>query len=119
VDTHNEQIYTTILELLHFSESGRMSAGRDSSEEEDSDQNGVDGLSVAISSEHNPYPSKQLLILAFCRLSEPIAMTSSFPYLYFMIRDFHVVEDEKAIARYAGILASCFSFSQVFSGNIH
>lgn len=62
-----------------------------------------------------PYPKSQLLILAFCRLSEPITMTSSFPYLFFMIRDFHITDSQKDISRYAGILASCFSFAQVLS----
>ena len=63
-----------------------------------------------------PYPSKQLFILACCRFSEPVAMTSSFPYLFFMIRDFHLSDDEKKIGRYAGLLASSFSFAQFFSG---
>jgi MFS family permease len=63
-----------------------------------------------------PYPSRQLLILAACRFSEPVAMTSSFPYLFFMIRDFHLSDDEKKIGRYAGLLASSFSFAQFFSG---
>jgi hypothetical protein len=63
-----------------------------------------------------PYPSKQLLVLAACRFSEPVAMTSSFPYLFFMIRDFHLTDDEKKIGRYAGLLASSFSFAQFFSG---
>jgi MFS family permease len=62
------------------------------------------------------YPSKQLFVLACCRFSEPVAMTSSFPYLFFMIRDFHVSDDEKEIGRYAGFLASCFSFAQFFTG---
>lgn len=65
-----------------------------------------------------PYPSKQLLVLALCRFSEPVAMTSSFPYLFFMIRDFHLSDDEKKIGRYAGLLASSFSFAQFFSGII-
>lgn len=63
-----------------------------------------------------PYPGRQLLILAACRFSEPVAMTSSFPYLFFMIRDFHLSDDEKKIGRYAGLLASSFSFAQFFSG---
>jgi hypothetical protein len=64
------------------------------------------------------YPGKQLLILACCRFSEPVAMTSSFPYLFFMIRDFHLTDDEKKIGRYAGLLASCFSFAQFFTGEL-
>jgi len=63
-----------------------------------------------------PYPTKQLIVLACCRFSEPVAMTSSFPYLFFMIRDFHLTDNEKEIGRYAGFLASCFSFAQFFSG---
>jgi hypothetical protein len=65
------------------------------------------------------YPTKQMLVLACCRFSEPVAMTSSFPYLFFMIRDFHLTDDEKEIGRYAGFLASCFSFAQFFSGISH
>lgn len=65
-----------------------------------------------------PYPSKQLFVLACCRFSEPVAMTSSFPYLFFMIRDFHLTDDEKKIGRYAGFLASSFSLAQFFSGSM-
>ena len=63
--------------------------------------------------------SKQLLILASCRFSEPISMTSSFPYLFFMIRDFHLSDDEKEIGRYAGLLASSFTLAQFVSGWVH
>src|SRR5438876_2204559 len=56
-----------------------------------------------------PFSSKQLLVLACCRFSEPVSMTSSFPYLFFMIRDFHMSDDEKQIGRYAGLLASSFT----------
>src|SRR5947207_10270131 len=63
-----------------------------------------------------PYPSKQLFVLACCRFSEPVAMTSSYPYLFFMIRDFHLSDDEKNIGRYVGLLASSFNFAQFFSG---
>ena len=64
-----------------------------------------------------PFPLRQILILGLCRLSEPIAMTSSFPYLYFMIQDFHIAKSDKSISRYAGILAASFCFAQVVSGN--
>lgn len=62
------------------------------------------------------YPSDQLFILGCCRLSEPVSMTSSQPYLYFMIRDFDITDDEKQIGRYVGFLASCYSFSQCLTG---
>jgi len=73
-------------------------------------------LSASPAGKLAPYPSKQLFVLACCRFSEPVAMTSSFPYLFFMIRDFHLSDDEKKIGRYAGLLASSFSFAQFFSG---
>lgn len=62
------------------------------------------------------FPTKQMLLLAICRFSEPISMTSGFPYLFFMIRDFHLSDDEKQIGRYAGLLASSFTFAQFLSG---
>src|SRR5271163_4691099 len=62
------------------------------------------------------YPFDQLFILGCCRLSEPVSMTSSQPYLYFMIRDFDITGDEKEIGRYVGFLASCYSFSQCLTG---
>lgn len=71
---------------------------------------------AALTSKPSPFPSKQILLLAICRLSEPVAMTSSFPYLFFMIRDFHITDNEKEIGRYAGFLASSFSLAQFLSG---
>jgi hypothetical protein len=65
-----------------------------------------------------PYPSGQLFVLGCCRLSEPISMTSSSPYIYFMIRDFHIANSEKEIGRYAGFLSSCYSLSQFLTGNV-
>ena len=64
----------------------------------------------------NAYPSGQLFVLGCCRLSEPVSMTSSAPYLYFMILDFDITGDEKEIGRYVGFLASCYSFSQCLTG---
>jgi len=62
------------------------------------------------------YPSDQLFVLGCCRLSEPVSMTSSSPYLYFMIRDFDITNDEKEIGRYVGFLASSYSFCQCLTG---
>lgn len=58
------------------------------------------------------FPYRQILIMSLIRFSEPIAFTSLFPYLYFMIRDFKVAPVEKDIAKYSGYLASCFAFFQ-------
>lgn len=50
------------------------------------------------------------------RFSEPLAFTSLFPYVYFMIRDFGIAEDEASISKYAGYLSASFALTQfIFS----
>jgi hypothetical protein len=83
--------------------------------ETDDDADDVSSLNAPAQTDVR-YPSGQLFVLGCCRLSEPVSMTSSSPYLYFMIRDFDVTADEKQIGRYVGFLASCYSFSQCLTG---
>ncbi|KAL2159008.1 hypothetical protein VTH06DRAFT_3039 [Thermothelomyces fergusii] len=59
-----------------------------------------------------PYPGKQLLILALCRICEPIAFMSIFPYIYHMVKDFRLTEDESRISFYAGMVTSAFTFAE-------
>ncbi|KAK1759441.1 major facilitator superfamily domain-containing protein [Echria macrotheca] len=59
-----------------------------------------------------PYPSKQLFILALCRISEPIAFMSIFPYIYYMVRDFNITDDETKISFYAGMVTSAFTLAE-------
>jgi hypothetical protein len=89
----------------------RQSAALKLSEEDDA----AEDVNAASDTGHG-YPSNQLFILGCCRLSEPVSMTSSQPYLFFMIRDFDITGDEKEIGRYVGFLASCYSFSQCITG---
>ncbi|KAM9897143.1 hypothetical protein OXX79_007055 [Metschnikowia pulcherrima] len=58
------------------------------------------------------FPVKQMLVISVMRFSEPLAFTSLFPYLYFMIRDFHIAPTEEEISKYSGYLASSFAFCQ-------
>lgn len=58
------------------------------------------------------FPTRQMIIISLIRFLEPLAFTSLFPYLYFMIRDFHVAKDEKDIAKFSGYLGSSFAFCQ-------
>lgn len=51
-------------------------------------------------------------IISIIRIAEPVAFTSMFPYIYFMIKQFGVAAKEADISRYSGYLASAFSFSQ-------
>ncbi|KAK6465441.1 major facilitator superfamily [Scheffersomyces coipomensis] len=61
------------------------------------------------------FPLFQMIIIGCLRLSEPIAFTSMFPYIYFMIRSFGVAKNEAETSRYSGYLASSFAFSQFIS----
>ncbi|TVY45948.1 putative membrane protein [Lachnellula occidentalis] len=65
----------------------------------------------------NPeFPTRQMTILALCRICEPIAFMSIFPYIYYMIRDFKVTEQDSQIPIYAGMVTSAFAFAEFSSG---
>ncbi|CAI2185432.1 18279_t:CDS:2 [Funneliformis geosporum] len=59
-----------------------------------------------------PLPKMPLLVLAVIVFSEPLNFSFLLPFVYFMVRDFHVVDDEKQIGRYAGLIASSFYLAQ-------
>ncbi|PBP24799.1 major facilitator superfamily transporter [Diplocarpon rosae] len=63
-----------------------------------------------------PFPVRQMTILALCRICEPIAFMSIFPYVYFMIEDFHVTQNSAQISVYAGMVTSAFAFAEFSSG---
>ncbi|KAI0014363.1 MFS general substrate transporter [Xylariaceae sp. FL0662B] len=63
-----------------------------------------------------PFPSRQLLVLAICRICEPIAFMGIFPYIYFMIEDFHITDDKSKISFYAGMVTSAFTFAEFSTG---
>jgi MFS family permease len=58
------------------------------------------------------FPAWQMIVVSLIRFLEPIAFTSLFPYVYFMIRDFHFVKDEANISKYSGYLSASFAFTQ-------
>ncbi|KUI60729.1 hypothetical protein VP1G_07897 [Cytospora mali] len=60
------------------------------------------------------FPARQMLVLALCRICEPIAFMSIFPYIYYMVRDFGI--DEKNISFYAGLVTSAFTFAEFSTG---
>ncbi|EHA21593.1 hypothetical protein ASPNIDRAFT_214467 [Aspergillus niger ATCC 1015] len=61
------------------------------------------------------FPTVQLFLLSICRVAEPIALTSIFPYSWVMVRDFHVADTNSA-SFYAGILVSAFSLCEALTG---
>lgn len=54
--------------------------------------------------------------LAICRICEPIAFMGIFPYIYFMIEDFHITDDKSRISFYAGMVTSAFTFAEFSTG---
>ncbi|KAI9598984.1 major facilitator superfamily domain-containing protein [Syncephalis fuscata] len=61
-----------------------------------------------------PLPKRQLIVVFCARLGEPISFTVIFPFVYFMIKDFHISDDLKEIGYYAGFLTSSFAVAQFF-----
>lgn len=62
------------------------------------------------------FPKQQLFIIALCRICEPIAFMSIFPYIYHMVRDFGITQDESQISIYAGMITSAFTFAEFSTG---
>ncbi|KAG8961327.1 hypothetical protein FRC00_012571 [Tulasnella sp. 408] len=51
-----------------------------------------------------PLPKRQLVIIFFARLAEPIAYTQIFPYIAQMVEELHIASDKKKIGFYAGLI---------------
>ncbi|KAL2871890.1 MFS transporter [Aspergillus lucknowensis] len=62
------------------------------------------------------FPIRQLFVLALCRICEPIAFMSIFPYVYHMVEWFKVTGDDRRIALYAGLITSSFTFAEFSAG---
>ncbi|TKX20625.1 MFS transporter-like protein 132 [Elsinoe australis] len=61
------------------------------------------------------FPAQQLFILALIRVSEPIALTSIFPYAWKLVLHFNVGDRSNA-SFYAGILISAFALAEALTG---
>ena len=65
------------------------------------------------------YPSTRPLVLilrtAICRVAEPIALASCFPYAWIMTRDFNV-GDRSTASFWAGIFISSFALAESLTG---
>ncbi|KAJ5884066.1 uncharacterized protein N7473_010952 [Penicillium subrubescens] len=69
----------------------------------------------SLASTDDSFPTLQLFLLAICRVAEPIALTSIFPYSWVMVKDFHMANGADA-SFYAGILISAFSLAEAMTG---
>ncbi|KAK6362948.1 hypothetical protein TWF730_000399 [Orbilia blumenaviensis] len=61
---------------------------------------------------------KQLIVLALCRLSEPITATSLLSYVYYFIKSLPGADSPEEISRRAGVMVAAFSTSQFITGMI-
>ncbi|XP_031495126.1 protein ZINC INDUCED FACILITATOR 1-like isoform X2 [Nymphaea colorata] len=61
---------------------------------------------------HTGIPLKELLFMGIVVLSNALPISSLFPFLYFMIRDFHVTKRVEDIGYYAGYLGSSYMFGR-------
>ncbi|KAF3189856.1 hypothetical protein TWF788_009842 [Orbilia oligospora] len=62
------------------------------------------------------FPVHQLVILSICRLVEPIAFTSIYPYIYYMVAHFHVTKNDAEIAMWTGGSIAAFAFAEMLTG---
>ncbi|EPS26019.1 hypothetical protein POX_c04395 [Penicillium oxalicum] len=69
----------------------------------------------SLTSPDDSFPTLQLFLLAICRVAEPIALTSIFPYSWVMVKDFHMASGSDA-SFYAGVLISAFSLAEAMTG---
>lgn len=59
--------------------------------------------------------SLTLSMLAICRVAEPIALASCFPYAWLMVKSFQVGSESDA-SFYTGVFISAFSFAESLTG---
>ncbi|KAG0164604.1 hypothetical protein DFQ28_009172 [Apophysomyces sp. BC1034] len=62
-----------------------------------------------------PLPKIQMLVIGIVLFSDPLTSTILFPFIYFMIKDFQITDDETEIGRYAGWITSVFFICQFFT----
>ncbi|XP_027176138.1 protein ZINC INDUCED FACILITATOR 1-like isoform X2 [Coffea eugenioides] len=60
-------------------------------------------------------PLKHLFFIGTVTLSAALPITSLFPFLYFMIGDFHIAKTEEDIGYYAGYVGSSFMFGRALT----
>ncbi|KAF1845139.1 MFS general substrate transporter [Cucurbitaria berberidis CBS 394.84] len=74
------------------------------------------GGASAMGRSKTPFPTRQMAVLALCRICEPIAFMSIFPYAYFMVKSFNIAKNDTEIAMYTGMVTSSFAFMECVSG---
>ncbi|KAJ7537428.1 hypothetical protein O6H91_11G005500 [Diphasiastrum complanatum] len=57
-------------------------------------------------------PNKQLIYLGLLVLCNALPISSLYPFLYFMVKDFHIAKSDDDIGYYAGFVGSSFMFGR-------
>ncbi|XVE68383.1 hypothetical protein DITRI_Ditri09bG0064100 [Diplodiscus trichospermus] len=74
------------------------------------------GCKIDLLKETNPgVPFKHLFYVWVVVLAAALPISSLFPFLYFMIRDFHIAKKEEDIGYYAGYVGSAFMFGRALT----
>lgn len=60
-------------------------------------------------------PVKHVLFISVVTLCASLPISSLFPFLYFMVRDFHIAEREEDVSYYAGYLGSSFMLGRALT----
>ncbi|KAI8096311.1 major facilitator superfamily domain-containing protein [Halteromyces radiatus] len=71
-----------------------------------------DEESLLTTSSPTPLPKMQMFIISIMLFSDPLTSTILLPFIYFMLKDFHLSDDEKEIGTYAGWITSVFFLAQ-------
>ncbi|KAF9085796.1 hypothetical protein BGX29_001770 [Mortierella sp. GBA35] len=91
------------------------------SADDENGQGDVEGDQEDLSSIHGhspqqtsptPLPKIPLFVLSVVIFSEPLTSTILFPFVYFMVTDFHITKNEDEIGFFCGLIASSFFFAQ-------
>lgn len=60
-------------------------------------------------------PYKELFFVAVTTLASSLPITCLFPFLYFMVKDFHIAKTEEDIGYYAGFLGASYMIGRAFA----
>lgn len=63
--------------------------------------------------QRTPLNSKQMLLICIVSLIEPLQFGIIFPFMYFMVRDFHIASNKTELGYFVGLLTSSFCIAQL------
>ncbi|CAI9764755.1 unnamed protein product [Fraxinus pennsylvanica] len=64
---------------------------------------------------HHGLPIKQFLMLWIIVLSSALTISALFPFIYFMVRDFHIAKREEDIGFYAGFIGASYMLGRALT----